>query len=86
MNIKVSLVEQDMLILPEHLSSPLILSGVRVTRSLFYVYVLYIVFVLCLLPIVLSILFQTLLSTCCIAIYPLRKNISARNTSESFIL
>jgi hypothetical protein len=30
-NIKVSLEEQDLLIIPEHLSSPLILSGVRVT-------------------------------------------------------
>ena len=31
---RVSLVEQEMLTLPEHLSSPPIFSGVRVTQSL----------------------------------------------------
>ena len=31
---RVSLVEQELLTLPEHLSSPPVLSGVRVTRSL----------------------------------------------------
>ena len=36
-----SLVEQELLILPEHLSSPLVFSGVRVTRS----FVLYVSFV-----------------------------------------
>ena len=35
---RVSLVEQELLTLPEHLSSPLVFSGVRVTQSLvFYV-------------------------------------------------
>jgi hypothetical protein len=38
---RVSLVEQELLILPEHLSSPSVFSGVRVTRSL----VLYVCFV-----------------------------------------
>jgi len=38
---RVSLVEQELLTLPEHLSSPLVFSGVRVTRSL----VLYVCFV-----------------------------------------
>ena len=37
----VSLVEQELLTLPEHLSSPMIFSGIRVTRSL----VLYVCFV-----------------------------------------
>jgi hypothetical protein len=31
---RVSLVEHELLTLPEHLSSPLVISGVRVTRSL----------------------------------------------------
>jgi hypothetical protein len=31
---RVSLVEQELLTLPEHLSSPSVFSGVRVTRSL----------------------------------------------------
>ena len=34
---RVPLVEQELLILPEHLSSPPLFSGVRVTRSLVYV-------------------------------------------------
>jgi hypothetical protein len=38
---RVSLVEQELLTLPEHLSSPPVFSGVRVTRSL----VLYVYFV-----------------------------------------
>jgi hypothetical protein len=38
---RVSLVEQELLTLPEHLSSPTVFSGVRVTRSL----VLYVCFV-----------------------------------------
>jgi hypothetical protein len=40
---RVSLVEQDLLTVPEHLSSPSVFSGVRVTRSLvlyIYMYVL----------------------------------------------
>jgi hypothetical protein len=40
---RVSLVEQELLTLPEHLSSPSVFSGVRVTRSL----VLYVCFVDC---------------------------------------
>jgi hypothetical protein len=39
--IPVPLVEQELFTLPEHLSSPLVFSGVRVTRSL----VLYVCFV-----------------------------------------
>jgi hypothetical protein len=36
---RVSLVEQELLTLPEHMSSPPVFSGVRVTRSLvFYIY------------------------------------------------
>ena len=55
------LVEQELLTLPKHLSSPSIFSGVCVTRSLFYVYVLQIVvwhLVLFLLSIVLSVLLR----------------------------
>jgi hypothetical protein len=37
---QVPLVEQELLTLPEHLSSPPFFSGVCVTRSLVYVYVL----------------------------------------------
>ena len=44
--------EQELLTLPGHLSSSLVFSGVRVTRSL----VLYVCFVLFLLAIVLSVL------------------------------
>jgi hypothetical protein len=40
---RVSLVEQELLTLPEHLSSPPVFSGVRVTRSL----VLYVCFENC---------------------------------------
>jgi hypothetical protein len=40
-NFYVALVDPELLTLPEHLSSPLVFSGVRVTRSL----VLYICFV-----------------------------------------
>jgi hypothetical protein len=40
---RVPLVEQELLTLPEHLSSPPVFSGVRVTRSLVYLYVLWIV-------------------------------------------
>ena len=40
---RVPLVEQKLLTLPEHLSSPPVFSGVRVTRSLVYLYVLWIV-------------------------------------------
>ena len=58
---RVPLVEQELITLPEHLSSPPVFSGIRVTRSL----VLYICFVdrclsfvLFLLAIVLSVLLQ----------------------------
>jgi hypothetical protein len=57
----VPLVEQELFTLPEHLSSHPVLSGLRVTRSLFYMYFLYIVvcpFVLFLLAIVLSVVLQ----------------------------
>ena len=37
---RVPLVDQELLTLPGHLSSPMVISGVRVTRSLVYVYVL----------------------------------------------
>ena len=56
---RVALVEQDLLTLPEHLGSPPVFSGVRVTQSLVlcvcYVYV-FCPFVLFLLAIVLSVL------------------------------
>jgi hypothetical protein len=39
----VPLVEKELPTLPEHMSSPLVFSGVRVTRSLIYVYALWIV-------------------------------------------
>jgi hypothetical protein len=58
---RVPLVEQELFTLPEHLSSHPVLSGLRVTRSLFYMYFLYIVvcpFVLFLLAIVLSVVLQ----------------------------
>ena len=56
---RVSLVEQELRTLPEHLSSPPVFSGVRVTRSLvLYVCLLIVVcsFVLFLLAIALSVL------------------------------
>jgi len=58
---RVPLVEQELFTLPEHLSSHPVLSVLRVTRFLFYMYVLYIVvcpFVLFLLAIVLSVVLQ----------------------------
>ena len=58
---RVSLVDRGILILPEHPSSPPDFSGIRVTRSLVYMYVLLIVvcpFVLFLLAIVLSVLLR----------------------------
>ena len=53
---RVSLVEQELLTLPEHLSSPPVFSGVRVTRSLVLCVDRFLSFVLFLLAIVLSVL------------------------------
>jgi hypothetical protein len=58
---RVSLVEQELLTRPEHLSSTPVFSGVRVNRSLIFMYFLLIVvcsFVLFLLAIVLSVLLR----------------------------
>jgi len=56
---KVSLVKQELLTLPEHLSSPSVFSGVRVTRSLALCVMFYSsLFVLFLLAIVMSVLRQ----------------------------
>ena len=58
---RLSLVEQELLTLPEHLSSPLVLVGFVLLSLQFYVYVLQIVvcpFVLFLLAIVLSVLLR----------------------------
>ena len=58
-NIYVTLVDPELLTLPEHLSSPPVFSGVHVTRSLvLYICLLMVVcpFVLFLLAIVLSVL------------------------------
>ena len=56
---QVSIVEQELLTLPEHISSPPVVGGVRVTRSL-VLYVLFCrsLFVLLLLAIVLSVLLR----------------------------
>jgi uncharacterized membrane protein len=58
----VSLVEQELLTLPEHLSSPSIFSGVRITRSLvlcvMFCRLLFVLLSFFLLAIVLSVLFR----------------------------
>ena len=66
---RVPLVEQELLTLPGHLSSPPVFSGVRVTRSL----VLYVVFpfVLFLLAIVFSVLLRYTDSDCPFGIFKL---------------
>ena len=79
---RVSLVEQELLTLPEHLSSPPVFSGVRVTRSLvLYVcfvdrYLSFCTFVICpfvlfLLAIVLSVLLRYMDSDCPFGIFKL---------------
>ena len=59
---RVSLVEQELLTLPEHLSSPSIFSGVRITRSLvlcvMFCRLLFVLLSFFLLAIVLSVLFR----------------------------
>ena len=66
--------EQELLTLPEHLSSPPVFSEVRVTRSLVFLYILLIVvcpFVLFLLAIVLSVLLRYTDSDCPFGIFKL---------------
>ena len=68
------LVEQELLILQEHLSSPPGFSRVRVTRSLVYMYVLSIIvcpFVLFLFATVLSVLLRYTVSDCAFGIFKL---------------
>jgi len=69
---QVPLVEQELLTLPEHLSSPPVFSGVCVIHLLFYMYVLSIVvcpFVLFLLAIVLYVLLRYTVSDCPFGIF-----------------
>ena len=66
-NFYVALVDPELLTLPEHLSSPLVFSGVRVTRPLVLYICLLVVecpFVLFLLAIVLSVLLRYTDSDC----------------------
>jgi hypothetical protein len=62
---RVPLVEQELLTLPEHLSSPPVFSGVRITRSLVCPFVLF------LLAIVLSVLLRYTVSDCPFGIFKL---------------
>ena len=67
-----TLVEEELLTIPEHLYSPPVFSGVRVTRSYFYIYVLSIVvcpFVLFRLAIELSVLLRYTVSDCPFGIF-----------------
>ena len=71
---RVPLVEQELLTLPEHLSSPPFLVGFLLLNLLFYMYVLSIVvcpFVVFLLAIVLSVLLRYTVSDCPFGIYKL---------------
>jgi hypothetical protein len=87
---RVSLVEQELPILPEHPSSPPVFSGVRVTRS-FVLYILLIVvcpFVLLPLVIVLSVLLRYTDSDCPFGIFKLYLThfIDPKHTFKAFIL
>jgi len=73
---RVPLVEQELLTLPEHMSSPAVFSWVRVTRSL----VLYVCFVDCCLSILLYFLFWRL---CCLFFFDIRFLISPLVSSSS---
>ena len=85
---RVPLVEQELLTLPEHMSSPPVFSGVRVTRSL-VLYVCFVVvcpFVLFLLAIVLSVLFRYTDSDCPFGIFKLSLHSSQTKTVEHVLV
>ena len=89
----VSLVEQELLTFPEHPSSPLVFSGVRVTRSL-VLYVCFVdrclsfKFVLFLLAIVLSVFLRYTDSDCPFGIFKLYLThfIDSKHNFKAFIL
>jgi len=86
---RVPLVEQELLTLPEHLSSPPVFTGVRVTRSLvLYVFCrsLFVLLYFFLLAIVLSVLLRYTDSGCSFGIFKLFNCLRSNNIVIEYFL